>query len=228
MTESELVKKSPLRKFDQNLNGGLKHGEVGVITAKKGVGKSSLLVQLGLDQLLKGKSLIHISFSQETDRTFEWYNNMFNDIARINKIENPSAIKNDIFKRRVVLNFNQDVVRTKQVLETVKLLSESVDFKPDLLMFDDFNFSTALPDALKLVKSFTKEMGIATWYTAPFDVQTYGIAPSLNEYLTDIDVLLYLELQDNFVKVKAIKDHDRSDIDLGIGFDFNTMYLIEK
>lgn len=228
MTESELVKKSPLRKFDQNLNGGLKHGEVGVITAKKGVGKSSLLVQLGLDQLLKGKSLIHISFSQETDRTFEWYNNMFNDIARINKIENPSAIKNDIFKRRVVLNFNQDVVRTKQVLETVKLLSESVDFKPDLLMFDDFNFSTALPDALKLVKSFTKEMGIATWYTAPSDVQTYGIAPSLNEYLTDIDVLLYLELQDNFVKVKAIKDHDRSDIDLGIGFDFNTMYLIEK
>ena len=58
MELSELIKKSPMRKFESNLRGGLKYGEVGVITAEKGAGKSSLLVQLGLDQLLKGKSLL--------------------------------------------------------------------------------------------------------------------------------------------------------------------------
>ena len=56
MELSELIKKSPMRKFESSLSGGLKYGEVGVITAEKGAGKSSLLVQLGLDQLLKGKS----------------------------------------------------------------------------------------------------------------------------------------------------------------------------
>lgn len=228
MTIEELIKQSPVRKFEASLNGGLKHGEVGVITAKKGIGKSSFLVQLGLDQLLKGKSLIHVSFSQETDRTFEWYNNMFGEIAKMQKIENPSAIKNDIFKKRVVLNFNQDVVRTEQVLATIRLLSANVDFKPDLLMFDDFNFANALPEALKIVKAFASELGIATWYTASFDVPTYGIAPTLGPYLDDISVLLYMELKDRFVSIKAIKEHERSDIETGIGFDLDTMHLIEK
>jgi len=224
---SELIEKSPLRKFEKNLNGGLKHGEVGVITAKKGIGKSSLLVQLELDQLLKGKSLIHVSFSQETDRTFEWYNNMFGELAKMYKIENPSSIKNEIFRRRIVLNFNQDVVRTDQVLGTIRSLSANADFKPDLLMFDDFNFANALPEALKIVKSFTKELGISTWYTAAFDVPVYGIAPSLNEYLSEIDILLYMQLKDRFVSVKAIKEHDRGDVETGIGFDLDTMHLIE-
>lgn len=224
----ELIEKSPLRKFEKNLNGGLKYGEVGVITAKKGIGKSSLLVQLELDQLLKGKSLIHVSFSQETDRTFEWYNNMFGELAKMYKIENPSSIKNEIFKRRIVLNFNQDIVRTDQVLSTVRSLSANADFKPDLLMFDDFNFSSALPEALRIVKSFTKELKITTWYTAAFDVPVYAIAPSLNEYLSEIDILLYMQLQDRFVSVKAIKEHDRGDIDTGIGFDLDNMHLIEK
>ncbi len=228
MSVKELIEKSPIRKFESALNGGLKHGEVGVITAKKGIGKSSFLVQLGLDQLLKGKSLIHVSFSQETDRTFEWYNNMFGEIAKMHKIENPSLIKNDIFKRRVILNFNQDVVRTEQVLATIRLLSANVDFKPDLLMFDDFNFANALPEALKIVKAFTKELGIATWYTAAFDVPTYGIAPSLNSYMEDISILLYMELKDHFVAVKAVKEHENKDVNLGIGFDLDTMHLIEK
>ncbi len=228
MNVDELIKTSPLREFDKNLNGGLQHGEVGVITAKKGIGKSSFLVQLGLDQLLKGKSLIHVSFSQETDRTFEWYNNMFGELAKLHKISNPSAIKNEIFRRRIILNFNQDVVRTNQVLSTIKSLSENADFKPDLLMFDDFNFATALPEAVKLVRTFGKEMGIATWYAASFDVSTYGIAPTLNEYLSEIDILLYMELQDRFVKIRAVKDRQRGDVDLGIGFDLDTMHLIKK
>jgi len=228
MSIDELIEKSPLRKFEKALNGGLKHGEVGVITSKKGIGKSSFLVQLELDQLLKGKSLIHVSFSQETDRTFEWYNNMFAEIAKMHKIENPSSIKNEIFRRRIVLNFNQDVVRTEQVLATVRSLSANAAFKPDLLMFDDFNFANALPEALKIVKSFTRELGISTWYTAAFDVPVCGIAPTLNEYLSEIDILLYMQLEDRFVSVKAIKEHDRGNIETGIGFDLDNMHLIER
>lgn len=230
MTISDLIEKSPIRKFESALHGGLEHGEVGVITSKKGIGKSSFLVQLGLDQLLKGKSLIHVSFSQETDKTFEWYNNMFTELAKMHKIQNPSSIKNEIFKKRVVLNFNQDVVRTEQVLATIRLLSANVDFKPDLLMFDDFNFATALPEALKIIKAFTSELGISTWYTAAFDVPSYGIAPSLGPYLEDISILLYMELceKENFVSVKAIKEHQHSDFDTNIGFDMGTMHLVAK
>ena len=228
MELSELIKKSPMRKFESSLRGGLKHGEVGVITAAKGAGKSSLLVQLGLDQLLKGKSLIHVSFNQELDHTFEWYNNMFNEIAKMNKLENAKELKETIFRKRVVLNFNQSVVRTEHILTTVRAFSSNVDSKPDLLLFDDFNFGNALPEALKILKAFTSELGITTWYSASSDVRTCSIAPELKPYIDDITVLLYLDVKDQYVPIKAIKEHDKNDVELGVGFDLSTMHLIEK
>ena len=84
-----------------------------------------------------------------------------------------------------------------------------------------------MPEALKIVKAFTNELGISTWYAASFDVPVYGIAPTLNEYLGEIDILLYMQLKDHFISVKAIKEHDKGDVETGIGFDLDTMHLIE-
>ena len=153
---------------------------------------------------------------------------MFNEIAKMNKLENAKELKETIFRKRVVLNFNQDVVRTEHILTTVRAFSSNVDAKPDLLLFDDFNFGNALPEALKILKTFTSELGIATWYSASSDVRTCSVAPELKSYIDDISVLLYLGFKDQYVPIKAIKVRDKSDFELGVGFDLSTMHLIEK
>ena len=38
-----LIDRSPVRFFDQATNGGLKAGEMGILTSKKGLGKTCLL-----------------------------------------------------------------------------------------------------------------------------------------------------------------------------------------
>lgn len=51
MDKKDLIAHSPVRYFDAT-NVGLKDGEMGLITAKKGLGKTSILVQFGIDSLL--------------------------------------------------------------------------------------------------------------------------------------------------------------------------------
>ena len=45
MEKKDLIAHSPVRYFDNATSAGLKDGEMGLITAKKGLGKTSILVQ---------------------------------------------------------------------------------------------------------------------------------------------------------------------------------------
>lgn len=60
-----------LEALDQKgiLNGGLGRGEIGVITAPTGVGKSHMLVSLGAAAVKKGKNVIHYTFELTENAT---------------------------------------------------------------------------------------------------------------------------------------------------------------
>ena len=212
MTRNDLVEKSPMRKLEASLGGGLKAGEVGVVTSKKGVGKTSILVQLGLDKLLQDRPVVHISFDE---------------LAKKKNLEDAAEVKNKLISKRIVLNFNQDTVRTSQIMKTVRALSEGGS-KLSVVMIDDFDFAKALPGAIKEIKAFAKEMDIAVWYTAAADVGSYSIDESLKRYIEDIDILLYLEHNGEFVTIRALKEHGNTNVETDGKFDAKTMLLSEK
>ena len=58
MLKEELIAKSPVRLLEKSIEGGLKAGNSGVIASRKGIGKTSVLVQLALDKLLQGEKVI--------------------------------------------------------------------------------------------------------------------------------------------------------------------------
>ncbi len=227
MTRNDLVEKSPMRKLEASLGGGLKAGEVGVVTSKKGVGKTSILVQLGLDKLLQDRPVVHISFSQHVDYAITWYSDMFDELAKKKNLEDAAEVKNKLISKRIVLNFNQDTVRTSQIMKTVRALSEGGS-KLSVVMIDDFDFAKALPGAVKEIKAFAKEMDIAVWYTAAADVGSYSIDESLKRYIEDIDILLYLEHNGEFVTIRALKEHGNTNVETDGKFDAKTMLLSEK
>ena len=52
LDKKELLASSPVRFFEPT-GAALDEGEIGLLTAKKGLGKTSILVQFGIDTLLK-------------------------------------------------------------------------------------------------------------------------------------------------------------------------------
>ena len=227
MIKEDLIERSAVRNFEKALGGALQPGEIGIVTAKRGVGKTSMLVQLGLDQLLQGKPIVHISFSQQTDYAITWYNNMFDETAEKKHLEKAAELKSEVIARRIVLNFNQDIVRTTQIIKTVKALFE-VGSKPSVLMIDDFDFSKAVPEALQQIKAFAKETGMSIWYSASADAREKVIHPDLKPYADDFDVILYLEPTPEAIKIHALKARGKADFDTGCKLDTKTMLLAEK
>ncbi len=227
MTRNDLVEKSPMRKLEASLGGGLKAGEVGVVTSKKGVGKTSILVQLGLDKLLQDLPVVHISFSQHVDYAITWYSDMFDELAKKKSLDNAKDVKSQVISKRIILNFNQDTVRSAQIIKTIRALSEGGS-KPSVVMIDDFVFAKALPDAMKEMKNFAKDAGVEVWYTAAADVQTCAIDESLKRYVDDFDIMLYLEHIGDYVRIKALKEHGNTNVQTDSRFDAKTMLLSEK
>ena len=152
---------------------------------------------------------------------------MFDETAEKKHLEKAADLKSEIIARRIVLNFNQDIVRTTQIIKTVKALFE-VGSKPSVLMIDDFDFSKAVPEAVQQMKAFAKEMGMCIWYTASADARVKEIHADVKPYTADFDVMLYLEPSPEAIKIYGLKARDKNNFDTGCKLDSKTMLLAEK
>ncbi|MDC7124781.1 MAG: hypothetical protein PQJ46_04395, partial [Spirochaetales bacterium] len=128
MIKEELNKRSPLRLFENSIDGGLGKGNLGVIASRKGVGKTACLVHIAMDKLFRGRQVIHVSFASKTDHISMWYEDIFNEIVKKRELENADEIYEDILKNRVIMNFNQDGLSTENILKSVSAMIEQGNF----------------------------------------------------------------------------------------------------
>ncbi|MDR0730899.1 MAG: hypothetical protein LBF63_04465 [Treponema sp.] len=99
MVKDELVQRSPVRIFDKSIHGGLKAGEIGLIASPSGIGKTSVLVQIALDKLLRNRKVIHVSFTQQASYVIAWYEDIFDEFIKKKNLENPREVKNELVKK---------------------------------------------------------------------------------------------------------------------------------
>ena len=59
MHRKEINERSPLRVLESSIHGGLGAGKLGVVVARHGVGKTAFLVGVALDDLMRGRKVLH-------------------------------------------------------------------------------------------------------------------------------------------------------------------------
>jgi KaiC/GvpD/RAD55 family RecA-like ATPase len=77
MVKKEITEKSPLRKLESAVHGGVGKGNIGVIASKKGIGKTACLVHIATDKMMNDKHVIHVSYSSRVDHIISWYEDIF-------------------------------------------------------------------------------------------------------------------------------------------------------
>jgi len=227
MVKQDLIERSPVRNFEKSLGGGVKAGEIGVIVSKKGLGKTSILVQLGIDKLLQGSPVVHVSFNQQADHVMTWYEDIFTELAKKKNLDKASDVKADLVSKRIVLNFNQDSVKTVQVIKTIKALAEGGS-KPEAIIIDGFDFSKAIPESMEQMKAFAKEMKITIWYSANAEPAEKGLPVALKPFEKDLDVVLYLEPKSDCIQIKVLKEHNKADYMTDLKLDVKTLLIADK
>lgn len=233
MLKEELIKKSPVRILEKSIEGGLKAGNIGVIASRKGIGKTSVLVQLALDKLMQGKKIIHVSFTTHTSYVISWYENIFTEVAKRKNLENYADVHDELVKNRVIMNFNQEGVTTEQILKSLRAMIDEGGFQADAIISDGFDFGRADPSHLGAVREFAAAHGLEFWYSCTMTgeeplIDKHNVPVILREFIKDIAVLILLEPKAEYIHFIVVKDHGRMNpADLNIKLDAKTLLIAE-
>ena len=158
------------------LNGGLGRGEIGVVTAPTGVGKSHFLVHVGCEALRVGKNVIHYTFELSENAVGIRYDSNLCSIPSNQVIERKSEVlskyENNDLGRLIIKEYptgSATVLTLRNHIE--KLLLKG--FVPSLIVVDyaDIMRSSRSYDSLrhelKLVyeelRNMSMDMGVPVW-----------------------------------------------------------------
>lgn len=233
MLKEELIAKSPLRILERSIEGGLMAGNIGVIASRKGIGKTSVLVQLALDRLLQGEKVIHVSFTAHTSYVIAWYENIFAELAKRKGLEKMDEVRESLVRNRVIMNFAQGGVTIDDILRSLKAMIVDGSFKAKTLIVDGYDFSRTTKAELTKVRNFAKEMGIEVWYSCTLFgeeplVDKNNVPVILREYIADIGVLILLEPKAEYIHFTVVKEGERMNPqDLKIKLDAKTLLIAE-
>ena len=236
MVKQELLKKSPLRKLDESLHGGMGAGKIGVIASRRGIGKTACLVHIATDKLMAGRHVIHVSYAKRTDHIVSWYEDIFKEISRKRSLENAMEIHDDIVHNRVIMNFSQKGSSVPQVLAGVSAMMEHGQVGTDVVVVDGFDFTEAEQGDVAAFKEFAEEKKVEIWFTDDYHrsdidgpvLNESGVPTNLTGFLELIDVIVTLKAEKDYLHLYLVKDNVKINTeDLPLKLDPKTLLIAD-
>jgi RecA-family ATPase len=234
MVIDDLIQRSPVRIFEKSIHGGLVNGEIGIIAAPSGLGKTSVLVQIALDKLLQGKKVIHISSTKHNDYVLAWYEDIFDEFVKKKNLDNLDEVKNEAVKNRVLLKFSQEGVTGEQIRRSLRALIVDGGFNAEAIIVDGFSFSGQEQERLIKVKELAGELGLSVCYSCTIQADASacdkrGIPAVLVEALDSIAVVITLDPKSDHIDLKVAKDRDQYNPEqMALKLDPKSLLILES
>jgi len=243
MYRKEFNARSPMRVFEKSMHGGLGRGTLGVVVSKPGVGKTPLLVQIALDDLMRDRNVLHISHNHAADHVRAFYAELFHDLAQTSRLEDPSAVELELERNRLILSLMSHAAdgpkstrggRTSitRILDAIGFARDVMHFTPDVIIIDGFDFAQGTAEALAELRRVAQGQDAELWIsaiTAEVPEEGGDLPASVARFaeLADIIVLLKHEAPGT-VRLHLLKDHENSDLaDLHLQLDPTTMRILD-
>src|SRR5579884_480756 len=145
MHSKELNERNPLRLFEHSIHGGLGSGNIGVVVARHGIGKTPFLVGIALDEAMRRRKVLHVSLDKTVDHLREFYDEIFIDLAESAHLEDLSTERMEMERNRIIHTYAGKSFTIHKLRHSVKFLQEYVHFDPECLILEGFDFEKAEP-----------------------------------------------------------------------------------
>ena len=233
MYRKELNERSPLRVFERSIHGGLGAGNLGLVLSRPGVGKSAFLVGVALDDLMRGRKVLHISVDNaNVERVRAYYEELFNELAESAHLEDRAATHLSIERNRMIQTYTHRCFELGKVRSGIKLAQEHMNFEPDLIVIEGFpDLDSAEATALDELHATARELECEMWLAGvshrESKLDARGIPESVARFDDKVAVVVALEPNADRVHLRLLKDHDSPDVaNLHIELDPKTLLLM--
>ncbi len=229
MYRSFLTARSPLRLLEKGLHGGLGKGNLGLVLAGAGVGKTAFLVCVALDELLRGETVLHVALDQTVAHTRAHYDTMFSELASRARLEQEAVIHAEVDRLRHIRAYLAGGFGAAKLREAVKIEQETGS-SPRLIVLDGFDVAGASCDELLDMKSMAEELDAEIWLSASCSDESVSELPAgLADCRDAFAVILALEPDHGSVALRALKDHESEDVEaLRVALDPKTLLLVRS
>jgi hypothetical protein len=225
----DFISMSPLKVLEKSSRKGLGRGNLAVLIARAGVGKTACLIRVAFDKLFHREKLIHVSLEEGPEKVTSYYNVVYSDLVRsLDLTDDNDEYRMLIERNRMILAYLHQSFEIKRLRDNLKNLAENLDFRPEALIVDGLDFEKTERAVFEGLKQIAGEFEAEIWLSALShrhitDVNERGI-PYPCQQLDDLfSLILQLQPEGSEIVLRLLKDHDNPTVrDADITLDPNT------
>ncbi len=228
------LRRSPRKLLERDGHPGPGPGQLALALARAGVGKTAFLVGIGIDALLSGQKVLHVSLESTVEKVRDWYDDLLKEmLTRDGKLEHRETLQLDLERRRHIHTYVGNSFSIERLRHSLELLTDVMHFVPEVILFDDIDIDDEHvdPEAVAAVKAMAAGIGAELWMTCHIHREgpkaEPGHLPPPADRLEDLtDLAVRLDSHDAKVRLHVLKDHQQMlDEDLHILLDPRTLLL---
>lgn len=200
---------NPLKGLGYSTDNILPDGGLGAVPARAGVGKTSLMVQMALNSMLRKQSVLHISLDNPIKKIMVWYDELFQSIVKECKIQHEHKVWETILPFRFILTLKVDGFSVPRLEERIRDLIEQNIISPKMIIVDGLPFDATAGDMLAELKPFIQSLNAHAWLTVKThrheDPDPDGFPIQLAGLHSFFDAVIQLQPEGNEIFINNLK-----------------------
>ncbi len=191
----------------------LEPGELGVLLARAGAGKTACLTHVALDYLLAREAVLHVCVDVVPDKVKLWYQKLLRDKFSTQPECKVSELQHSIEPLRFIMSFLNQTFSPQKLETGIENLKKQAKFEPALIILDGMDFGRARA-LFEKIGDLARRHSAPIWVSARAhrhipDVNERGIPYPIDAMDDLFSSVLMLEPQNDAVSLKALKTKGR-------------------
>jgi hypothetical protein len=227
------LRRSPRTLLARDGHPGPGPGRLGLVMARAGVGKTAFLVGIGLDAMLSGQKLLHVSVHCTVGKVRKWYDDVLMEmLRREKKLEHWAAIQLEVERRRHIHTYLNRTFSPERLRQALGLLVETMEFRPQVLIVDHPGLEGVERAALEALRAIAADIGAELWMSCRIHREGPQAAPGhlpppADRFEDLVDLAFRLDHHEAKVRLRVLTDRQQVvDRDLNILLDPETLVLV--
>jgi hypothetical protein len=229
MLKQDLILRNPLRLLGKENEDIIKPGGFGAVLARRGVGKTALVVQIALNSLLQQKNVLHISLNEPVGKVSLWYQEVFEQLAQQYQVPQIDQLWDAIMPHRFIMTFRVEGFSMPKLEERLTDLTAQNIFIPSMVIIDGLPFGDQTRSMLQELKRLAVELGLPVWFTVTIhrhqDPANDGLPVQLSPVQDLFDTAIALQPHDQTIHIEAIKGSAGKSAETTLTLDPATMLI---
>ena len=223
----------PLKILEKTTQKELGKGNLGILIARAGVGKTACLIHIAFHNLFQGKKLVHVSLKEGPDKIMSYYNVMYADLLKALNITDDHEYHSSMDRDRMILAYLNRSFDPKRLRTSMRNLAKELEFQPNTLIIDGLDFENTERARVEGIREIASEFNVEVWFSALShrhitEVNERGIPYPCHRLDDLFSIIMQLHTGQSGVFLRLLKEHNTPTIhDVAVRLDPSTFLAMD-